>query len=229
MCGRFVGYRNLEELRQHFPIDVADCEVAASYNVAPTQQVLAIVRRDNLNVLDRFHWGLVPFWARETAIGHKMINARSETIASKPSFRNAFIKRRCLIPADGFFEWKTIKGKKQPVFVTLPDETPFAFAGLWETWQNRKEPEAPYRSCTIITREAEGAVREIHHRMPVIVSPAAYQTWLAPENRDTTHLRDIITRQAITDLVFRPVSTQVNNPRTNQPSNIRHVQTEFDF
>ena len=229
MCGRFVGFRSIEQLKNHFPIDEANCEVVANYNIAPTQQVLAITRADGLNVLDKFHWGLVPFWAKEKSIGHKMINARSETIAEKPSFREAFKKRRCLIPADGFYEWKGQKGKKQPVFITLPDKSPFDFAGLWGTWRDKREQDRAYRSCTIITREAADSMRKIHHRMPVILHPAAYGSWLDPENNNMAALGDMLRTRAVTDLVFHSVDKQVNTVRNNDPTNLKPIQTEFDF
>lgn len=229
MCGRFVGFRKLEELKQYFPIDQSNCETTASYNVAPTQEILAIARLDGANVLDKYHWGLVPFWAKDTAISYKMINARSETVASKPSFREAFKKRRCLILADGFYEWKGRKGQKQPVFITTPDASPFAFAGLWEIWHDKQNQDTTYRSCTIITREAVGAVRELHHRMPVIMHPDAYVPWLDIDNRDPDALSSILQTNALTDLVFHPVDKQVNSVRNNDPSNIKPVQTEFEF
>ena len=137
MCGRFVGYRSIDALKKFFPIDEAACEITANYNVAPSQEILVIVRKEGKNRLDRFHWGLVPFWADDPSIGNRMINSRAESVATKPSFRQAFKKRRCLIPADGFYEWKGKKGQKQPIFITLADGNPFALAGLWETW-NRK-------------------------------------------------------------------------------------------
>jgi putative SOS response-associated peptidase YedK len=137
MCGRFVVFSNLEKLKQHFPIDKALSEITPNYNVAPTQEILAIIRQEGLNVLEKLHWGFVPRWAKDISTGYKMINARSETIATKPSFQDAFKKRRCLILADGFYEWTGQKGNKQPVFITLPDEKPFAFAGLWETWHDK--------------------------------------------------------------------------------------------
>jgi putative SOS response-associated peptidase YedK len=229
MCGRFVGFRKLEELKHYFPIDQSNCEAMANYNVAPTQEILAIARLDGANVLDKYHWGLVPFWAKDTAISYKMINARSETVASKPSFRDAFKKRRCLILADGFYEWKGRKGQKQPVFITTPDASPFAFAGLWEIWYDKQNQDTAYRSCTIITRDAVGAVRELHHRMPVIIHPDAYVPWLDPDNRDPNVLGSILQTNSLTDLVFHPVDKQVNSVRNNDPSNIKPVQTEFDF
>jgi hypothetical protein len=154
MCGRFVVFSNLEQLKQHFHIDKALSEFTPNYNVAPTQEILAIFLQDGLNVLEKLHWGLVPHWAKDISTGYKMINARSETIATKPSFRDAIKKRRCLILADGFYEWSGSKGNKQPVFIILPDKKPFAFAGLSETWHDKDHQEAPYRSCAIITREA---------------------------------------------------------------------------
>jgi putative SOS response-associated peptidase YedK len=229
MCGRFVGFRKLEELKQYFPIDRSNCEAVANFNVAPTQQILAIARLDESNILDKYHWGLVPFWAKDAAIGYKMINARVETVATKPSFREAFKKRRCLIPADGFYEWRGQKGGKQPMFITHPDQAPFAFAGLWETWHDKQNPDEPYRSCTIITREAAGVVKELHHRMPVILEPDAYSKWLDPGNRDTDSLSKILHNSSVTDLIFYPVTKQVNAVRNNAPSNIKPIQTEFEF
>ena len=229
MCGRFVGFRKIEELKQYFPIDQSNCEAVANYNVAPTQQILAIARLDQSNVLDKYHWGLVPFWAKDTNIGYKMINARMETVATKPSFREALKKRRCLIPADGFYEWRGQKGNKQPMFITLPDQAPFAFAGLWETWQDKQNPDELYRSCTIITREAAGAVKELHHRMPVILEPDAYSHWLDSDNRNADSINEMLHSRSITDLIFYPVAKQVNSVSNNDLSNIKPIQTEFDF
>ena len=229
MCGRFVGFRKLEELKQYFPIDRSNCEAVANFNVAPTQQILAIARLDESNILDKYHWGLVPFWAKDAAIGYKMINARVETVATKSSFRDAFKKRRCLIPADGFYEWRGQKGNRQPMFITLPDQAPFAFAGLWETWHDKQDPDELYRCCTIITREAAGTVKELHHRMPVILEPDAYGKWLDPGNRNTDSLSEILHSRSVTDLIFYPVTKQVNAVRNNAPSNIKPIQTEFEF
>ncbi|MDJ0984446.1 MAG: SOS response-associated peptidase [Desulfobacterales bacterium] len=217
MCGRFVGYRQLDELQQFFPIDRANCDVAANFNVAPTQEILAIYTYEGENWLDRFHWGLVPFWAKDPSIGNRMINARAETIAEKPSFKNAFKKRRCLIIADGFYEWKGTKGQKQPMLITLPDKKPFAFAGLWEIWYKNKQAPA-YRSCTIITTEASASIREIHHRMPVILKPEVYRDWLNPQYQNTENLKHILAVERLTELTSYPVSKQVNFARNNDLS-----------
>jgi putative SOS response-associated peptidase YedK len=224
MCGRFVGFRPLEALIDHFPIDVSKVKTTVSFNVAPSQEVLAIARYQEQNHLVKFNWGLVPVWAKNKSVGSRMINARSETAASKPSFRNAFKKRRCLILADGFYEWKGDRGNKQPMFLSLPDGSPFAFAGLWEIWDNQgKEPE-PYRSCAILTREASHSVRPIHHRMPVILKPEVYTPWLDPANQDIENLQAIIQDQIYTELKAVPVSKQVNSVRSNKPENIRPIE-----
>ena len=220
MCGRFVGFRSLHELKKTFPIDKATCEVTENYNVAPSQEILAIIQYEKENWLERLHWGLVPFWAKDISIGNRMINARAETIASKPSFRNAFKKRRCLIPADGFYEWKGSKGQKHPVFITLPGSNPFAFAGLWETWHKKDEPDMIYKSCTIITTEASDSVRDIHPRMPVILKPEMYESWLDPLNQNVDELKHILQTGIVTELMSHAVSKNVNSVKTNEPSNI---------
>jgi putative SOS response-associated peptidase YedK len=224
MCGRFVGFSTLEMLQEHFPIDVADAQVTTSYNVAPAQEILAISRHDEKNHLLNYHWGLVPFWAKDLSIGAKLINARSETVAAKPSFRNAFKKRRCLIPSNGFYEWKGSKGQKQPMFLNLPSGSPFAFAGLWEIWDNKGKEQTPYRSCTILTREASESVLPIHHRMPVILKPEAFDIWLNPEIQDTDSLSEIIKNQIYTELKGVPVSKQVNSAKNNRPENIQAIE-----
>jgi putative SOS response-associated peptidase YedK len=224
MCGRFVGFRTITELETYFPIDQTACEVAANFNVAPSQEVLTIVRREGLNLLGKMHWGLVPFWAKDRSIGNRLINARSETASQKPSFRSAFKRRRCLILADGFYEWTGPKGNRRPVYLTLPEDTPFAFAGLWETWGDKGRVDAPYTSCTILTRAASAAVRPVHHRMPVILAPDAYAAWLDPACQDVGHLDEILQKRILTDLVHRPVSPQVNQVGHNAADNIRPLR-----
>ena len=224
MCGRFVGYRSIRELETYFPIDKVACKAAENFNVAPSQEILTIVKQKGENWLDKFHWGLVPFWAKDITIGNKMINARAESVAEKPSFRNAFKKRRCLIPADGFYEWKGPKGDKQPMFIALPDKKPFAFAGLWETWNDKDAPDSIYKSCTIITTQASDSMRDIHHRMPVILKPEIYETWLDPENQNVTELNEILKNEIITELTSYPVPREVNSTRHNDPSCIEPIK-----
>jgi len=234
MCGRYALYSNIEQIKSQFPIDRGESEDSPNYNVAPTQEVLAVIHQEGLNILGKLHWGLVPFWAKETKIGSKMINARQETVAAKPAFREAFKKRRCLIPADGFYEWYGEKGEKQPVFITMPDKRPFAFAGLWESWQDKAGPGTVYRSCTIITREAAGTLEKIHHRIPVVLAPEAYTAWMEPGKNGVESLQELLSWGSVTDFTFYPVSKQVNAVRNNGPENIEpveanHIQRESRY
>ena len=214
MCGRFVGYRKLGDYQDKFKIDLFEADPAPSYNVAPTQSVPAIVRKDDQNVLRTFHWGLIPFWAKEPSIGNRMINARSETVDSKPAFRTAFKKRRCLIPADGFYEWRGPKGSRQPIYITLPDGEPFGFAGLWEYWDNKGAADKPILSCTILTTEASESINAIHHRMPVILKPEAFRGWMDADT-SADDLKAIIRAQIHDNFIFHPVSKAVNAVKNN--------------
>ena len=216
VCGRFVVFSNLERLVVHFAIDRVEAPVAASYNVAPSQPVAAVVRRGDQNLLVHLRWGLVPFWAKDAAIANRLINARAETAADKPSFRTAFRKRRCLVAADGFYEWRGARGRKQPVYITLPEESPMAFAGLWEVWDDRGRAASPLKTCTILTTTASSALREIHDRMPLILKPAAYRAWLDPQLPDPD-LAHILAHRTHRDFRFWPVSTAVNAIRNDSP------------
>ena len=230
MCGRFVGFRRMEELQAYFPIDRAMCTATENFNVAPSQEVLVIFQQNNENILNKLHWGLVPFWAKDTKIGTRLINARAETVAEKPSFRHAFKNRRCLIPADGFYEWNGAKGNKQPVFITRPEGEPFAFAGLWENWRKEKDSDNVYQSCTIITTAASAALKEVHHRMPAVLNPEIYDTWLDGANHDIKQLQAILKDNIRRRFVYRPVSKQVNSVGNNKRSNIVPLtQATFDF
>lgn len=233
VSGRFVGHQNLDALKAFFAIDKAECEVTPNLNVAPSHEILAIIRRNGQNRLEKFHWGLVPSWARDVSIGIRMINARLESIAEKPSFRNAFKKRRCMIPADGFFEWKTETGIKQPMFITLPDRKPFAFAGLWETWQSKDGEDSIYKSCTIITTRAGESFSAIHHRMPVILKPQVYELWLDPENQNAVELTELLNNETISELVSAPVSKHISSTNHLDQPRIGPVskpqQTVFDW
>ena len=220
MCGRFVQNIRLETLQQNFNIRATDSDIIPNYNVAPTQEILVIIKHDNENTLEKFHWGLVPFWAKDISIGSRMINARAETVSQKPSFRNAFKKRRCLIPADGFYEWTGEKGKKQPYYVSIPSGEPFAFAGLWETWT---DDESVYKSCTIITTAASKSIRDIHHRMPVILDPKFHEKWLNYDIQDSIELQFIINDYIIHDMIFYPVSKLVNSVKNNDPNCIKPI------
>lgn len=233
MRDHFAGYLNLEDLKAFFPIDKAACEVTPNLDVAPAREILAIIQDGGENRLDKFHWGLVPFWAKDISIGNRMINARVESIAEKPSFRDAFKSRRCLIPADGFYEWQGQTGKKQPVFITLPDRKPFAFAGLWETWHNAEGDDAPYKSCTIITTRASKSFSSIHHRMPVILKPQVYNQWLDPGNQNAIELVELLQNEIISEWVYFPLEKQTSATRHIDPSRTevagKAQQTTFDW
>ncbi len=221
MCGRFVQFSSLRTLQQYFNFRAATEDIAPNYNIAPTQNVLAIVQQAEYR-LETFHWGLVPSWAKNLSGASRLINARAETVATKPSFRAAFKRRRCLILADGFYEWHGEKGDKQPWYLKLPEDHWFAFAGLWEIWKGEDTSQAQddYKSCTIITTEASDSVRDIHHRMPVILQPEAYSIWLDPDNLDIQQLESILNTKHIRELKSYPVSKHVNKVQNNTPSNI---------
>jgi len=221
MCGRFVQFSSLRTLEAHFPIDSIAGDLSASYNVAPTQEVLAIIHQDGRR-LEKLRWGLVPSWARDLSGASRLINARAETAAQKPSFRAAFKRRRCLIMADGFYEWQGQKGSKQPYFFALPSKRPFAFGGLWETWKskNAADDDPAYKSCTILTTAASKSMQDIHHRMPVILQPEAYDDWLDPEIHDADRLAVMLQNHLVREMQHYPVSKLVNRVQNNSPANI---------
>jgi putative SOS response-associated peptidase YedK len=223
MCGRFAQYSGLDALKKSFQLHTITCNVTPSYNIAPLQPVLAVIRHDG-NRLGQLHWGLVPSWAKDKTLAAKLINARAESLADKPSFRNAFKQHRCLIVADGFYEWKADGPHKQPWYFTLSSGGPFAFAGLWDTWKG--EENAVYHSCTIITKPADGSVQPVHHRMPVILTPEAYAEWLDPQNQESTRLNAILNEGGVGGLKRFPVSKQVNSIRNNDPACIEPL-TDF--
>jgi len=222
MCGRFVQFSSLRTLEKYFNFQAGPADITASYNIAPTQKVPVLIQREEYH-LENIHWGLVPSWAKNLSGASRLINARAETAATKPSFRAAFKRRRCLILADGFYEWHGEKGQKQPWFITTPVDQPIAFAGLWEVWKSRDSAtqQTDYRSCTIITTEASESVRDIHHRMPVILQSDAYARWLDPENQNVQDLESILQTENISELKSYPVSKQVNRVQNNTPSNIK--------
>jgi putative SOS response-associated peptidase YedK len=236
MCGRFVSASPPDELARYFDVDaVAETVLDDSFNVAPTNDVYVVVETGGIRRLDTFHWGLVPFWAKDMKVGQKMINARAETLADRNAYKHAFKKRRCLIPADGFFEWKKIPGQKakQPMYIHRPDGEPFAFAGLWELWKPRKEdgstdddPSSWVRSCTIITGQPNDTVAPIHDRMPVMLPPSAWAEWLAPENDDMDSLGKLLVPAPASLVTAHPVSTRVNNVRSKDSGLIEPFDPE---
>jgi len=224
MCGRFVQNSPLQIIQQIFNTDKVLFEVIPNYNVAPTQKILAIINQDNENKLEKLHWGLVPFWANDISMGSRMINARAETVSQKPGFRNAFRKRRCVIPADGFYEWKGEKGHKQPYYITVPSGKPFAFAGLWETWVDKEnDEESVYKSCTIITTTASEPLSSIHHRMPAILDPEFHEKWLNEKIQNPKNLEIILRDGLIYDMIYYSVSKSVNSVKNNDPNCIKPI------
>jgi putative SOS response-associated peptidase YedK len=188
--------------------------------VAPTQEVATVVEGGEGRRLEMSRWGLIPAWADDPGIGARMINARSETVAEKPSFKKAFKQRRCLIPADGFYEWRKENGGKQPYYIRTQSGRPFAFAGLWESWSRNGEG---IQSCTILTTGANDFLQEIHHRMPVILPPEVYDLWLDPGIREPDQLLPLLAQYPGEDMEAYPVSRRVNSPSNNEPGCIERA------
>jgi putative SOS response-associated peptidase YedK len=212
-----VRYSLSRELERYFNAHPAAFEILPSYNVAPTQEIPVIIQYEDERHIKKRHWGLVPFWAKDISIGSRMINARMETVTSKPAFRTALKQRRCLIPANGFYEWKGKAGNKQPYYFCLPSGEPFAFAGLYEIWEDKEglPGTGPYKSCMIITTDAGDSVKEVHNRMPLILKPESYDEWLNPENNQPDKLEQILKTGFISDLKSYPVSKLVNRVGNN--------------
>ena len=234
MCGRFVSSSPPDELAKYFDVDaVAEQVIEPSYNVAPSQDVYVVVESGGVRRLDAFRWGLVPFWAKDPSTGYKMINARAESVTDKNAYKRAFQKRRCIIPADGFFEWKKIPGQKakQPYFIHRADGEPMAFAGLWEVWRPAEDEDRtsePLRTCTIITGEPNEKVADIHDRMPVMLPPSAWAEWLDPENDDTEALGKFLVPAPATLYALHPVTRAVNNVQQKGPELIDPAEEPLD-
>jgi putative SOS response-associated peptidase YedK len=214
MCGRYTLRTPIDVLAEGFEIQEYPSSITPNYNVAPTQEVAVVVEEDEKRKLEMFHWGLIPSWAKDPSKGNKMINARAETVSEKPSFRSAFKKRRCLILADGFYEWQKTDDGKQPYHIKMQDDSPFAFAGLWEIWKDDEE----IRSCTIITTAANDLMSEIHHRMPVILPPDDYDMWLDPDFDEKEPLTSLLKPYSSDKMEAYIVSRRVNKPSNNEPS-----------
>lgn len=221
MCGRFTLTVDADSIQTTFRwLDNIPSMMAPRYNIAPTQPIAAIPN-DGRSAIDHFVWGLIPFWAKDPSIGSRMINARSETLAEKNSFKNPYKRRRCLILADGFYEWAAVPGQKakQPYYLCMEDGSPFAFAGLWEEWNS---PEgSQLRSATIITTEPNPLVAKVHNRMPVILHPDDYALWLSPKETPPSELQHLLTAYPAEEMVAYPVSTMVNSPANDRPENIQ--------
>jgi putative SOS response-associated peptidase YedK len=234
MCGRYVAARSAEDLATVFGAQVREGEQAPapSWNVAPTDQVWGVVERagadgaSSVRQLRPLHWGLVPSWAKSPRSGAKLINARAETVHEKPAFRKAFTSRRCLLPADGYYEWETVpatehaKAAKKPYYLHPADGSVLAMAGLYEFWRDGTLPKDEQEwvvSCTIITTDATDSSGRVHPRMPLTIAPEHYGDWLDPDNHAVDDLRALLAIPAGGDLDLRPVSTAVNSVRSEGP------------
>lgn len=216
MCGRFSLTVTADQLLEIFPDLDIDLVLQPRYNIAPSQPI-AVIPNDGQIKLDFYKWGLVPSWSKDVKIGYRMINARAETLGEKPSFRGPYKYRRCLIPADGFYEWVKIEGskKKLPIYIQMKDKRPFAFAGLWEEWHAPDGSEL--RSATIITTEPNELVRKIHTRMPVILPQEAYELWLSPGDKKPAELQHLLRPYPAEEMSQHPVSDMVNSPANEGP------------
>ena len=216
MCGRFTLTADSKKIQEAFPYLNVPEGLQGRYNVAPTQPV-AVVPNDGKNQLDFYLWGLIPSWAKDPEIGSRMINARAETLADKPSFRTAFRRRRCLVLADGFYEWRAEPGSKhkRPIYFRLKSGKVFGFAGLWENWHSPDGSEI--LSCTIITTGPNDLVREVHNRMPAILPEEAYSMWLDPGEQDPQALYPLLQPYRASEMTAYPVSTMVNSPENESP------------
>ncbi|MDH3284290.1 MAG: SOS response-associated peptidase [Acidobacteriota bacterium] len=223
MCGRFTLTSPASVLASLFEIE-PPAGLAPRYNIAPSQDVLAVRRTDEEQGREAalVRWGLIPGWAKDPSIGNRLINARSETAAEKPSFRAAMRRRRCLIPADGFYEWAALEGSaKRPYLIRLSSGEPFALAGLWERWQ--PDDAEPVESCTILTTTANESLARLHGRMPVIIEPAEYDRWLLARGRDGPLPSDLLVPFPADRMTFHEVSRVVNSPRNDDPSCIEPI------
>jgi putative SOS response-associated peptidase YedK len=216
MCGRYALYTETEDWSEAgiaWPLD-DDFDWRASYNVAPTTAAPVVIHQGRPRVT-LHRWGLVPHWAKDPEIGNRLINARSETLAEKPSFREAFRKRRCLVLADGFYEWKRQGKQKLPHYVRMKSRRPFAMAGLWENWS--KDGGESFRTFTIVTTRPNDLLASIHDRMPVIVDPADYDRWLSPDAQDPGALSGLLAPRPAGEMIAHPVTRFVNSPANDSP------------
>ncbi|RJQ80975.1 SOS response-associated peptidase [Pseudonocardiaceae bacterium YIM PH 21723] len=231
MCGRYSAKKDPATLATEFDaIDATDGATGGDYNVAPTKQVAAVVQRHPRDAEGKpdesrtertvrmMRWGLVPSWAKDIGMAAKMINARSETAAEKPAYRTSMKKYRCLMPADGWYEWKVDSGSKQPYFIKAPGEESLALAALWAVWRDPAEPQAgPLISCSVLTADSVGQLENVHHRMPVLLPRSKWADWLDPDREDATDVLAEPDLDLLASLQLIPVSTMVNNVRNNGP------------
>ncbi len=217
MCGRFTLIR-LEDFLHDLPwIGPPESPLPMRYNIAPSQPIAAVLNREKPRV-EFVHWGLIPHWAKDPAIGNRMINARAEGLAEKPAFRTAIRRRRCIVPASGFYEWrKESGGSKTPLYIQLKSHKPLAFAGLWDVWHDPAGGGSEISSCTIITTTPNALMKTIHDRMPAILKPQDYRAWLAPEEKIPAELQQLLVQYPAEEMEMMEVGKSVNNTRNLGP------------
>lgn len=221
MCGRYALAISPKELSEHFGL-AAVPDMPPRYNIAPSQMVAIIREGEEGREIALVRWGLVPSWAKEPSIGNRLINARSETVFDKPAFRAAVRRRRCLIPASGFYEWQQTDGRKQPYYIRRADEAPLALAGVWEHWE---EPDGlELQTCAILTTGANGLMRPIHDRMPVILEPGNFGVWLGEGDEKPEVLKALLVPAPEEGLTTYPISTWVNRPENDDPKCIEAIK-----
>lgn len=221
MCGRFTQRQPAASLKKEFKVEEVPT-VEAQYNISPTQNILSVRQMPDGREMGLLKWGLIPSWAKDSSMGAKLINARSETVTEKPSFREAFRKRRCIIPADGFYEWQRTGGKKQPFFFQMHDERPFVFAGLWDRWKSQEGEMID--TCTILTTEANDVLRPVHDRMPVILYPEDYDLWLDDDVRKSDLRYELLRPFPGSEMIAYPVSTLINNTRSQGAELVKQIE-----
>lgn len=223
MCGRFTLRRDTDEVVERFSVENIEFEITPRYNIAPSQ-LIPVITDSGVRTLSGYKWGLVPFWAKDPKIGNKMINARAETLTEKASFRQALTRRRCIIPADGFYEWKKSAKASQPLMIRRRDNELFGFAGLWEQWRS---PEGePLHTCTIITVDPNELIAPIHSRMAAILKPEHEKIWLDPEVKDSARLLSLLAPYPQDQLEAFEVSRRVNAPTIDDPQCIEPMAEE---
>ncbi|HOW67254.1 MAG TPA: SOS response-associated peptidase [Candidatus Paceibacterota bacterium] len=217
MCARYTQHHTAAQITERFEVKELQLPIRLSYNIAPGQIVAAILEAQGRQVAG-LKWGLVPFWAKDPSVGSQMINARSETLRSKPAFRQALRQRRCLVPADGFFEWTGPAKKRQPMHIRLRNQELFAFAGLWEEWQSPANDRL--RTCTIVTVPANALIQPIHPRMPAMLGPKDHARWLDPNVRGAETAISLLRPYPAEEMELYPVSAQVNSPAVDDPTDV---------
>lgn len=226
MCGRFASKAKPEQVKKEFKVGKLNSNLfEPRFNIAPSQMIDAVFAPEAERIFSQLKWGLIPHWAKDAEIGKRMINARAETITEKPSFREAFKNRRCIIPASGFYEWQRQgTGGKQPFYFYLKDKEVFGFAGLWESWIDKQTGEE-LETCTIITTEANDVLKPVHERMPVILKPANYDEWLNAKFKNTDKLQELLKPYPAEEMDSHAVSKNINYPDRDSPDLIKPLNS----